>query len=75
MSTKPAFEQSLTSLEDKVRKLESGELPLDEALKLFEEGVELAKTCHEALDAAEQRVAALSQGPGGPTAEPLDDPS
>ena len=61
----PAFEESLSSLEDRVRKLEAGEVSLEEALRLFEEGVELARTCHEQLEAAEQRVAQLVRGPAG----------
>ena len=59
------FEHSLEELETRVRRLEAGEIPLDEALRLFEEGVGLARTCHEQLDAAEQRVAMLVQGGKG----------
>lgn len=59
------FEQALGLLEDRVRRLEGGELSLEEALTLFEEGVELARTCHEQLEAAEQRVATLVRGPKG----------
>ena len=65
------FEGSLASLEERVRALESGDVPLERALALFEEGVELARTCHEQLEAAEQRVAALSRGPAGPQEGPL----
>jgi exodeoxyribonuclease VII small subunit len=68
------FEASLTALEDRVRKLESAEIPLEEALKLFEEGVELARSCHEQLEAAEERVAALSRGQAGIEANPLPEP-
>lgn len=56
-----SFEDALGELEQRVRSLERGDVPLDTALGLFEEGVELARTCHERLDAAEQRVAALSR--------------
>ena len=62
MSEKRGFEASLSELEQCVRKLEAGDLPLDESLKLFEEGVSLARACHEQLEAAERRVAALTQG-------------
>ncbi len=71
MSTKqqPAersFEQALKELEGRVQKLESGEIELETALKLFEEGVGLVRECHERLDAADARIVALSQGPDGP---------
>lgn len=69
----PSFEEALTELEQRVRRLESGEASLEEALRLFEEGVELARTCHEQLEAAEQRVAALVQGERGPEERPLRD--
>lgn len=59
------FEQALTQLEERVRRLEGGDLALEDALQLFEEGVELARTCHERLEAAEQRVATLVRGPRG----------
>ena len=67
------FEASLKALEDKVRKLESGDVPLDEALGLFEQGVDLAKRCHAQLDAAEERVAALTRGERGITERPMAD--
>ncbi len=59
------FEETLAELEKRVRRLESGEVPLEEALQLFEEGVNLARTCHEQLEAAEKRVSALSRGSSG----------
>jgi len=65
MSGDLGFEEALEALEDRVRKLESGEVPLEQALQLFEQGVELARTCHELLEAAEQRVASLTRGPQG----------
>jgi exodeoxyribonuclease VII small subunit len=59
------FEDALKALEDRVRKLEAGDVPLEDALTLFEQGVELARTCHEQLEAAEDRVASLVRGPKG----------
>lgn len=59
MSDQPGFEEALSELEKRVRRLEAGEVPLEEALRLFEEGVKLAETCHEQLEAAEKRVAQL----------------
>lgn len=54
------FDEALAALEDKVRKLEAGELPLEDALTLYEEGVELARNCHEQLEEAEKRVETLT---------------
>lgn len=60
-----SFELALRELEARVQKLESGDLPLDDALRLFEEGVGLVRECHERLDAADARILVLSRGPGG----------
>lgn len=51
-----SFEELIASLEGRVRKLEAGDLPLEQALKLFEEGIELTRDCHERLDAADRRI-------------------
>jgi exodeoxyribonuclease VII small subunit len=56
---KVSFETSLELLQKAVRKLESGELNLEESLKHFEEGVKLTRVCQEYLAAAEQRVEVL----------------
>ena len=72
MSTKKGktvdFEQALGELETVVDRLEHGELPLEEALRQFERGIELARTCQGALKQAEQRVEVLLQKT--PDAEP-----
>ena len=73
MSAPDRFEDALSKLEERVRRLEGGELPLDEALTLYEEGVDLARTCHEQLEEAEKRVAALSRGRAGIEEQPLRD--
>ena len=57
----PAFEQTLAQLEDLVARLESGDLPLDEALRAFEQGVRLTRECQSALSAAQQKVQLLLQ--------------
>lgn len=59
------FETALRELEDRVRKLDSGDLPLEDALRLFEEGVGLVRECQELLETAERRIVELSEGPGG----------
>ena len=55
----PDFEQALAELEALVGRLERGDLPLDEALKTFERGVELTRHCQGSLKAAQQRVEIL----------------
>jgi exodeoxyribonuclease VII small subunit len=55
----PEFEQALEELERLVERLERGELPLEEALRNFERGVELTRRCQSALKAAQQRVEVL----------------
>ncbi len=56
------LEQSLKDLEQIVIRLEKGDLPLAEAIKQFERGVELTRRCQAVLKEAEQRVQVLSEG-------------
>lgn len=60
---KLSFEQSLARLEEIVRHLERGDLPLEESLSLFEEGTGLIASCGRMLDKAEQKVVKLKKGP------------
>jgi exodeoxyribonuclease VII small subunit len=53
------FEEALGRLEEIVKALEKGDLPLEESLKIFEEGVKLSKTCLKMLDEAEKKVEIL----------------
>ena len=63
MATKKlSFEQSLARLDEIVRHLEKGDLPLKESLTLFEEGTGLIKNCGTMLDEAEQQVVKLKKG-------------
>ena len=55
----PTFEESLKKLESIVDQLEKGDLPLEDSLKLFEEGVSLSAVCKQELDAAEGKVQIL----------------
>ena len=55
------FEKSLAKLEEVVEKLESGDKPLEEALKLFEEGISLTRGCKHELKKAEEKITILSQ--------------
>jgi exodeoxyribonuclease VII small subunit len=55
----PKFEDSLKQLETIVSQLEKGDLPLEDSIKLFEEGVRLSTACKEEIDAAEGKVQVL----------------
>lgn len=59
------FEASLAELEQIVKKLEDGEQPLEESLKLFEQGVKLARECRERLTQAERRIEVLMKDADG----------
>ena len=60
-----SFETALASLEGVVARLESGEMPLEQALEAFEEGVSLSRRCAATLDAAERRIEILVAERGG----------
>lgn len=76
MTTKKAkavdFEQALGELEAVVERLEHGELPLEEALKQFERGIELTRGCQASLKQAEQRVEILLAKSPEAAPEPFD---
>lgn len=59
------FEDRLTQLETVVEKLERGDLPLEESIRLFEEGVRLSEACKRELEKAEGRVQVLIEGRNG----------
>ena len=70
---KADFERSLARLEEVVRRLESPNLSLDDAMKLFEEGVALSRECQKQLEEAEGRVEILlKKADGKMVAEPFD---
>ena len=73
MAAKPKtdFETSLAELTQLVEKLEHGELPLDEALRTFEQGVALTRQCQSVLKAAQQKVEILRKQHGEPVPEPF----
>jgi exodeoxyribonuclease VII small subunit len=66
------LEKSLTSLEEIVEELESGDLPLEKAMKKFEEGIKLTRNCQAALKEAEQKVEILLKSAGGEALEEFD---
>ena len=68
----PAFEAALAQLESLVTRLEAGDLPLDEALRTFEQGVRLTRECQGALAAAQQKVQLLLQRGDNVAIEDID---
>lgn len=60
---KLSFEESVARLDDIVKHLENGDMPLSESLSMFEEGTKLISACSKMLDEAEQRVVKLKKGP------------
>lgn len=59
------FEEALSKLEEIVKKLEKGELPLEESLAAFEEGIRLSRICSKQLDEAERKIEILIKGEDG----------
>ncbi|KIL44353.1 exodeoxyribonuclease VII small subunit [Jeotgalibacillus soli] len=53
------FEEAMIQLEEIVTRLEEGDVPLEEALIIYQKGVELSKTCHDKLQHAEKQMATL----------------
>ncbi len=67
------FEASLSELEQIVKQLEDGDLPLEESLKLFEQGVKLSRECRERLANAERRIEVLiRESDGSISLEPVE---
>lgn len=71
-NAEPTFEVCLERLEKIVKEMEQGDLPLDRALQLFEEGMKLSASCRKKLDEAENRIEILmKKGDGKVVAEPF----
>ncbi|HEX9121451.1 MAG TPA: exodeoxyribonuclease VII small subunit [Terriglobales bacterium] len=68
----PKFEECLQRLEKIVDELEKGNVPLEQAIKLFEEGVKLSNSCRQELEAAEGKVEILLKQNGRLQAEPFE---
>jgi exodeoxyribonuclease VII small subunit len=64
-SRQPGFEEALARLETIVKSLEDGDLPLEESLRLFEEGVALTRLCASKLEEAQRRIDVLTRGDQG----------
>jgi len=69
--TELSFEQAAARIEEIVRLLEKGDVPLDKSLALFEEGAKLIRVCGKMLDEAEQTVVRLQKGADGELKEVL----
>jgi exodeoxyribonuclease VII small subunit len=68
------FEKSFKQLEDIVRRLEAEELPLDESLQLFEQGIRLSRFCHQRLEEVEKKIELiLADAKGQAVIEPFDE--
>ncbi len=66
------LEKSLADLETLVEELESGDLPLEKAMKKFEQGIKLTRECQTALKEVEQKVEILVQSAGGESLQEFD---
>ena len=64
MAKEKTFEEQIGELEEIVRKLENGDVSLDESLSLFEQGIKLTKGCQKMLDTAEKKVKVLMSDGG-----------
>lgn len=70
MNKNMTFEENMQRLEQIVRTMERGEVPLEESLKLFQEGTDLVRKCTELLDAAQLQIQKITVGSdGSPTEE------
>jgi exodeoxyribonuclease VII small subunit len=68
------FEKSFQQLEKIVQRLEGEEMPLDESLQLFEEGIRLSRFCHQRLEEVEKKIELiLADAKGQPVTEPFED--
>lgn len=65
------FEEALVGLEKIVRELETGEIPLEQAIANFQDGMTLAKVCREKLDQAEQKIEMLVSDAAGLSKKPF----
>ncbi|NJL58991.1 MAG: exodeoxyribonuclease VII small subunit [Desulfobacteraceae bacterium] len=66
---KLSYEKALKELEDIVREIESGDIPLEKSLKKFEDGVKLSRYCTKMLDEAEQKITILLKDEDGNISE------
>ncbi len=65
MANKPKFEEAFKRLEEIARALEKGDVPLDESMSLYEEGMKLITLCNSRLGEAQEKIAQLSKDAEG----------
>ena len=70
-NTPPTFEAGLQELESIVKEMETGELPLERAITLFEQGMKLSEACRKQLEEAETRVEILTRRAGEVQPQPF----
>lgn len=63
------FEESMQRMEQIVRAMEQGDVPLEESLKLFQEGTQLVRSCNQLLDEAQLQVTKIMTAPDGTPSE------
>jgi exodeoxyribonuclease VII small subunit len=71
--TNPSFENSMRELEEIVQKLEQGDVPLEEAIEMFQEGMKLSKDCHERLQKVEKQMTEVLSEDGKLSTLPEED--
>ena len=69
MNESVQFEAAMNRLEEIVRAMDKGDLPLEQSMQLFEEGTGLVKSCNQLLSNAELKIAQLMKGPDGAPVE------
>ncbi|MCR4434270.1 MAG: exodeoxyribonuclease VII small subunit [Clostridiales bacterium] len=69
------FEEAISELEEVVKKLENGDLPLDESIELFQKGLELSRCCSKKLDEVEKKISRLIESEDGDIIETAFDPA
>ena len=66
------FEAAMDALEQLVARMEAGDLPLEESLQEYQRGMELVRTCQDALDQAQRRIESVIEGTEPPSSAPSD---
>ncbi|MFH5184848.1 exodeoxyribonuclease VII small subunit [Paenibacillus sp. TAB 01] len=70
--TTPSFEQAMDKLEQIVALLESGDVPLEQAIELFQEGMKLSQLCGQKLEQVERKIEILMEQEGGLVKKPFN---
>ena len=68
----PSFEQAMDKLEQIVARLESGDVPLEQAIELFQEGMKLSQLCGQKLEQVERKIEILMEQEGGLVKKPFN---